>query len=147
MKDYLIKINDLIVALEAGHDAVEVKAAELKKVDEILSVKEEKLRSVENDVNARLRIAEKYESLEVLKASADKAIQDANLAKAEALKAEQEADVAKSDAESKIAEARTEREIVSGKIIALKDREAALKIREDKLKTEFIKKLEAELKS
>ena len=146
MKDYLVKINDLIVALESGHDAVEAKAAELKKVEANLDAKEEKLRSVENDVNAKLRIAEKFESLEALKASADKAIQDANSTKAEALKAEEEADVAKADAERLLAEARTEREIVNGKIAVLKEKEAALKIREDKLKTEFIKKLEAEMK-
>ena len=146
MKDYLVKINDLIVALEAGHDAVEIKAAELKRVEEILAAKEEKLRSIENDVNAKLRIYEKYESLEAIKAVADEAVKVANSAKAEALKAEEEADVAKSDAERLIAEARTERDIINAKVTNLKEREAALTAREEKLKTDFIKKLEAQLK-
>jgi hypothetical protein len=55
-------------------------------------------------------------------------------------KAKEEADKAK-------AEASTEREIVNKKAAGLKEMEINLKKREERLKTEFIKKLEAEIGS
>ena len=72
MKDYLEKINKLIEELEAGNAEIKATIEGFKKKESLLVVKEEKLRAIENDVNARMRIVEKHESLENIKASIDK---------------------------------------------------------------------------
>jgi len=145
MEKYLEKINSLIKEIEADKAVLERAIADSKKASELLAQKEEKLRAVENDVNARLRIVEKFESIESAKSSLEKQSEENAMLMRELVEQEAKSKKAKEDADKAISDARTEREIVNKKAAGLKEAEINLKKREERLKTEFIKKLEAEI--
>ena len=147
MEKYLEKINELIKEIEADKAVLAKEIENSKKVAELLAQKEEKLRAVENDVNARMRIAEKYESIENAKSALEKQSEENAILIRELSEQEEKSKKAKDDADKAIAEARLEREIVNKKAAGLKEAEINLKKREERLKSEFIKKLEAEIGS
>lgn len=147
MEKYLEKINSLIKEIEADKAVLERAIADSKKASELLAQKEEKLRAVENDVNARMRIVERFESIESAKSSLEKQSEENAVLIRELAEQEARSKKAKEDADKAISDARIEREIVNKKAAGLKEAEINLKKREERLKTEFIKKLEAEIRS
>lgn len=145
MKDYLEKIESLINELEAGSAEIKDGLKDIKNRESLLDSREEKLRAIENDVNARMRIAEKYESIDKIKSSIERQSEENAIIMRELIEQEARSKEAKDAADKAISDARTEREIVNKKLAGIKEAEAALKAREERLKTDFIKKLEAEL--
>lgn len=147
MEKYLEKINELIKEIEADKVVLEKAIEDNKKVSALFAQKEEKLRAIENDVNARMRIVEKFEGLESAKSSLEKQSEENAILIRELVEQEIASKRAKEAADKAKAEASQEREIVNKKAAGLKEMEINLKKREDRLKTEFIKKLEAEIGS
>lgn len=147
MEKYLEKINELIKEIEADKVVLEKAIEDNKKVSALFAQKEEKLRAIENDVNARMRIVEKFESLESAKSSLEKQSEENAILIRELVEQEIASKRAKEAADKAKAEASQEREIVNKKAAGLKEMEINLKKREERLKSEFIKKLEAEIGS
>lgn len=146
MEQYLDRIECLMKDLEADIASVKATRVELAKKTKFVEEDKKKAEAMLADASAKLRIGEKYESIEALKVKC----QEENVknkeasAKLELFKDELEALEAKLKAEAK--EVLEARNAVTGKIIKLKEREQIVLAREKKLKSAFIAKLEEELK-